>query len=569
MNNTKTTTTSSIPFHEPYTISNNEHVGMTQLHLNENLFVDSELFIADSCRYSKGEQINNGLHLYPPSGNRIICEAAAEVFGFSVDEVFPAAGASHVLSLLLLRFASIYRKIILPSPTWGYYRSCAKSLDITVVDVQMKVEDKQFVYDIATLDSALVSNGPAILLLSTPNNPTGNIIDYQDIGKLASSNPTSIVIVDESYFGFVDIDPCAASTLVHAHDNIVIVRSLSKAYGLAGLRVGFALATGVAKNAINNFFLPFGLPKYVQEIAADRLKDTRLLQKVRIACTAGYDALVSGLTENYSITAYRSNANFCLINVPPGTAKNYINQLEINGYLVKYHSDSHIRITIAKSQTMVHVASILNKGIEKSKLRSPIPKRLIVAVRKRIPDIMIKYAETDDEFERIYRLNHETYAIELGQEHVTENGRLLDKLQDRCDYLIAKKEDKIVGMAAITRPGNVFSIESSLEDTGIVARVRKDACEFRRVAIIPEYRNQGLYVLLIESMAQYCIKNNISYAFTSAIVDNVGLYEKAGFYSFDNQFSKGRATYQPMMGAMPGVCDTILRSHVKNAKVRF
>jgi histidinol-phosphate aminotransferase len=333
--------------------------------LNENLFIDSELFIADSCQYSKTEQRDNELHLYPPGGNRIIREAAAEVFGFSVDEVFPAAGASHALSLLLLRFASIYRKIILPSPTWGYYRSCAKALDITTVDVKMKVEDKQFVYDIAALDSALASNGPAILLLSTPNNPTGNIIDYQDIGKLASSNPTSMVIVDESYFGFVDIDPCAVSKLAHAHDNIIIIRSLSKAYGLAGLRVGFALATGFAKNAINNFFLPFGLPIYVQEIAAYRLKDNSLLQKVRIACAAGYDALVSGLAENSAITAYRSNANYCFINVPPGTAKNYLKQLEINGYLVKYYSDSYIRITIAKPQIMIDVASILNKGIEK------------------------------------------------------------------------------------------------------------------------------------------------------------------------------------------------------------
>ncbi len=202
------------------------------------------------------------------------------------------------------------------------------------------------------------------------------------------------------------------------------------------------------------------------------------------------------------------------------------------------------------------------------KLRSPTPKRLLEAVRKRMPDITMKYAETDDEFEKIYRLNHETYANELGQEQVTEDGRLLDKLQDRCDYIIAKKEDKIVGMTAITRPGNVFSIESSLEDPSIVARVRKDACEFRRVAIIPEYRHQGLYVLLMESLAQYCIKNTISYVFGSAHVDNVRLYEKVGFFSFDKQFSKGRATYQPMVAVVPGACDTILRSHVKNTKVR-
>ncbi len=84
MNTTNNAPASAVPFHEPYTISNNEQVGMMQLHLNENLFVDSGLLIANSCQYSKAEQRDDERHLYPPSGNRIIREATAEVFGFAL-----------------------------------------------------------------------------------------------------------------------------------------------------------------------------------------------------------------------------------------------------------------------------------------------------------------------------------------------------------------------------------------------------------------------------------------------------------------------------------------------------
>ena len=192
---------------------------------------------------------------------------------------------------------------------------------------------------------------------------------------------------------------------------------------------------------------------------------------------------------------------------------------------------------------------------------SPVPPRLLEVARKRTPGIEVRYAGTAGEFEEIYRLNHATYAVELGQEDCTSDQRLMDKLQEKCVYIVAKKDNKTIAMAAITRPGNVFSLESSVKDPGIMERVRNEACEFRRVAIAAEYRNGGVYILLVEALAQYCIEQQIPYVFTSAIMDNVKLYEKSGFFAFDRPFRKGRATYQPMMGAMPGASDSVLRSH--------
>ena len=194
---------------------------------------------------------------------------------------------------------------------------------------------------------------------------------------------------------------------------------------------------------------------------------------------------------------------------------------------------------------------------------SPVPSRVLAAALRRTVGVRVKYAETAEEFEEIFKLNHATYAVELGQESCTSDQRLLDKHQDKCVYIVAKKNQELVGMAAITRPGNTFSLESSVEDPSIMALIRNEACEFRRVAVVPRYRNGGVYILLVEALAQYCIEGNIPYVFTSAVVDNVKLYEKAGFFIFDRPFTKGRTTYQPMMGAMPGACDRTLRSYSK------
>ncbi len=193
---------------------------------------------------------------------------------------------------------------------------------------------------------------------------------------------------------------------------------------------------------------------------------------------------------------------------------------------------------------------------------SPVPPRILAVARKRTAGIEVKHADSAEEFEEVYRLNHATYAVELGQEPCTDDQRLLDKHQEKCVYIVAKKYQEVIGMAAITRPGNIFSLESSVKDPSIMARIRHEACEFRRVAVAPRYRHGGVYILLVEALAQYCIEHHIPYVFTSAVADHVTLYEKSGFFMFDRPFTKGRATYQPMMGAMPGASNQKLRAYL-------
>ena len=197
---------------------------------------------------------------------------------------------------------------------------------------------------------------------------------------------------------------------------------------------------------------------------------------------------------------------------------------------------------------------------------SPVPPEMLEAAEARTEHIDIKLAQTPKELEGVFRLNHQIYAEELGQDVATGTGQLVDRHRDKSDYLIAKDGDQIVGMVAITRPGHIFSIESSLGDRGVVMALRSQMCEFRRLAIIPEYRRSGLYIRMVEAMARYCIRHRIPYALISAIEGNVELYRRGGFMPFDRPFCKGGVHYQPMIGAMPKADAAILHAHLQTAR---
>jgi histidinol-phosphate aminotransferase len=166
-------------------------------------------------------------------------------------------------------------------------------------------------------------------------------------------------MVDEAYFGFGDTAPQAAARCLRQLDNVIVIRSLSKAYGLAGVRCGFALVPGKIRDAIAGLFLPFGLPMWVQRVAARRLYDATYLSRIRARCHAGQSALREALAGCRSVRVYDSDANFCLVRGAPGQAAEWVAALEAAGYIVKHVNDCCVRVTIAAPDVMRCVARIV------------------------------------------------------------------------------------------------------------------------------------------------------------------------------------------------------------------
>ena len=183
---------------------------------------------------------------YPPSDYRRLIETAARVYGVGADELLVGAGADEILDLCAKAFLGQGSRAVVPAPTYAMYRVVTEQRGAIVADAPRLGRDEGYRLDLDATRAAAADAG--IVWLCSPNNPTGLPEPPGTISELltgiaddavAAGRSPATVVLDEAYAEFV------SSTLLelrHEHPNLVVVRTASKAYALAGLRVGFAVA---------------------------------------------------------------------------------------------------------------------------------------------------------------------------------------------------------------------------------------------------------------------------------------------------------------------------------------
>ncbi len=164
-----------------------------------------------------------------------------------------------------------------------------------------------------------------------------------------------------------------------------------------------------------------------------------------------------------------------------------------------------------------------------------------------IPDhnIVYKLASTPKESLAIARLNYHTFVEEIPQHAPNENGMLVDRFDLENTYIIAKKEDTLIGMIAL-RARRPFSLDEKIPNLERYLPRCKNICEIRLLAIEKEYRNSPVFYNLAKKMLETCIVKGYDYCVISATTRQLKLYSHLGFTPFHNLVGKPGALYQPM-----------------------
>ena len=183
---------------------------------------------------------------YPPSDYRRLIEVAARVYGVDDDELLVGAGADEILDLCGKAFLPAGGRAVVPVPTYAMYRVVTEQRRAVADLVPRLGPDAGYALDLAA--TRVAARGADLVWLCSPNNPTGlaepdgaieTLLDVLVVDALSAGRPPAIVVLDEAYAEFVGSSLLA---LRERHPNLVVVRTASKAYALAGLRVGFAIA---------------------------------------------------------------------------------------------------------------------------------------------------------------------------------------------------------------------------------------------------------------------------------------------------------------------------------------
>ncbi len=228
------------------------------------------------------DRTSAGLNRYPEPHPHELAARLAELYGVRADQLLPGRGSDESIDLVVRGFcrAGVDNVIICP-PTFGMYSVAARIQGAEVREVPLRPE-RDFALDTAAVLAACDAN-TRIVFLCTPNNPTGNALDPAAIEKLlVALSGKSLVVVDEAYIEF-----SGDRSLVNSLDrfpNLVVLRTLSKAYGLAGARVGSLIADAAIVALLGKVIPPYSIPQLTIEAVFATLAAPQLaIQRERVA----------------------------------------------------------------------------------------------------------------------------------------------------------------------------------------------------------------------------------------------------------------------------------------------
>ncbi len=292
---------------KPYSSARSEFEGAAEVFLdaNENAF---------------GSPAGDGLNRYPDPLQRELKKRIASMKGVLPSQIFVGNGSDEAIDLLFRIFCEPGRdEVIICPPTYGMYRVSADINDVTVREIPLMDE---FQLDVPAVLSGITDTTKVIFICS-PNNPTGNLLWRQTIIEVAR-NFNCIVVVDEAYIHFAD-EPSMIGELDNL-PNLVVLQTFSKAWGMAGIRVGLAFANVGIIDLMNRVKPPYNVSGMAQQAVLAALdEESTVNQWVRGICAerTRIESVLRGL--DVVTRVYPSDSNFLLVRVDdPVAAYDYL-----------------------------------------------------------------------------------------------------------------------------------------------------------------------------------------------------------------------------------------------------
>lgn len=253
---------------------------------------------------------------YPDSAASRLTARLAEALGVSADNLIAGAGATELIRLAALCYLGADDRLLITAPTYGEYEVAARLSGAAVITQPTHAEDG-FRLDVTETLRLIKEHCPKAVFLCNPNNPTGTYLARDEAAAIIASAPDSLVVLDEAYIAFTD-QPWPSLDLIK-YDNLLIIRSLTKDYALAGLRLGYGVADGSIINTLKKARPPWNVSAPAQSAGLAALRDDDYLK----SCAAKIKkskAYLSAELASLGCEVLPSATNFFLVKVGDGAA---------------------------------------------------------------------------------------------------------------------------------------------------------------------------------------------------------------------------------------------------------
>jgi histidinol-phosphate aminotransferase len=322
---------------------------VVKLSSNENPFGAGEAARAAFARTAQN------MHRYPSSDHAALRQAIARVHDLAPERIICGAGSDEIIAMLCQAYAGPGTDVIHTEHGFSMYRICALAAGATPVEVA----ERDRVVDVSAILAAC--NGRTrLVFIANPANPTGTMIGAKVVARLAASLPRqAILVLDGAYTEYVDAFDGGAR-LATRRDNVVMIRTFSKLYGLGGLRIGWGYAPLPIIDVLNRVRAPFNLSQAQQDTAQAAIGDRDHADKCR-AENSRMRAWLAGALAEIGVPSDRSHANFILARfADTAEAEACDDHLKSQGLIVRrvagYKLPACLRITIGDEASCRRVA---------------------------------------------------------------------------------------------------------------------------------------------------------------------------------------------------------------------
>jgi len=332
---------------------------IVKMNLNENFAMPTKTIqklLLDACR-------SVDVRAYPPPRGSLAIRAISRFLGFSESKISVANGADEIMDLLMKVFVRKGSKVIVVEPSFPMYTFFAQLYGGIKVTALLEPD---FSLDIDTILNK-TDNDTRLLFVCSPNNPTGNQFRESNIKKLLQEFE-GIVVVDEAY---VDFASGSIINWVRKYDNLAVLRSFSKAFGLAGLRLGYLVSNESIAEYVQRVVGPFNVNSVTQQTIALALENWSYFERQIRLVVNEREWLMKKLKQIDGVNPYPSDSNFILFKVTKDDITSAIvtERMENRNVLVKDRGhllllENCIRVTVGTRNMNQTFLSVLKESLD-------------------------------------------------------------------------------------------------------------------------------------------------------------------------------------------------------------
>lgn len=302
--------------------------------------------------YGCSEKVNqalleglSSLSQYPDGNVTILRERLAQKHGLKTDQFVFGAGSNEIITFIAQVFLNPSDESIYAKPSFVWYDTAVLATGATPVTIPLK----NYTHDLEAMKNA-ITDKTKIIWLCNPNNPTGTIITREEQDAFLEAVPSNVIVVlDEAYYEFAQGDSYPESIpLLEKYPNVIVLRTFSKAYGLASLRVGYGMASSEMISYLNRIRPPFNVNTLAQMAALAALEDESFVQKTLSENKKGLAFLYSAF-DRLKLSYVKSHANFVWVETP-FTSGEIFQKLLHKGVIVRPFMGNWLRITVGSEE---------------------------------------------------------------------------------------------------------------------------------------------------------------------------------------------------------------------------